>query len=83
VCSNFSKKRSRATANSASGSDSDPPPEGGSPRSRGKKKKLKKKVAEPEDGLSAKQRSRVVSKAVISTSEEDSDNQNLRIASEE
>ncbi|XP_018323793.1 RNA polymerase-associated protein CTR9 homolog [Agrilus planipennis] len=59
-----------------SGSDSDRP----------RAKKGRKKVKEPkkkshDDGLSSKQRSRIVSKATISTSESDSDEEKLKIAS--
>jgi len=46
-------------------------------RGRGRKGKL----ASTEDGLSARQKSRIVSKATISTSESDSDSNQLKIAS--
>lgn len=39
------------------------------------------KLANAEDGLSARQKSRIVSKATISTSESDSDSNQLKIAS--
>jgi hypothetical protein len=47
------------------------------PRGRGRKGKQ----ANMEDGLSARQKSRIVSKATISTSESDSDSNQLKIAS--
>jgi hypothetical protein len=47
------------------------------PRGRGKKVKQ----ASMDDGLSARQKSRIVSKATISTSESDSDSNQLKIAS--
>jgi hypothetical protein len=47
------------------------------PKGRGRKGK----PANTEDGLSARQKSRIVSKATISTSESDSDSNQLKIAS--
>ena len=47
------------------------------PKGRGRKGKS----ANTEDGLSARQKSRIVSKATISTSESDSDSNQLKIAS--
>lgn len=47
------------------------------PRGRGRKGKQ----ASSDDGLSARQKSRIVSKATISTSESDSDSNQLKIAS--
>jgi len=47
------------------------------PKGRGRKGKL----SNAEDGLSARQKSRIVSKATISTSESDSDSNQLKIAS--
>ena len=46
-------------------------------KGRGRKGKL----ANTEDGLSARQKSRIVSKATISTSDSDSDSNQLKIAS--
>ncbi|XP_055546539.1 RNA polymerase-associated protein CTR9 homolog [Wyeomyia smithii] len=63
-----------------SGSDSE---EDSAPKKRGRKKGSlgAKKAKHMEDGLSQRQKSRIVSKATVSTSESDSDRSRLKIAS--
>ncbi|XP_058450145.1 RNA polymerase-associated protein CTR9 homolog [Malaya genurostris] len=74
------KKKDKAPRGSGSESEED-----SAPKKRGRKKGSfgAKKAKQMEEGLTSKQKSRIVSKATVSTSESDSDGSRLKIASGE